>query len=393
MSTQAVAARSEQAVVTLKELVEKPVFANRIKEILKERSPQFVASLMQIWNSTPALKKCEPTTVLASAITAAALDLPIDKSLGFAHIVPYGTEAQFQMGYKGFIQLALRTSQYKKMNAACINEEAYKGRDEVGDPVIDWEKWDDTKPAVGYAFAWQTVTGFTKLIYWPKKKVEEHALRYSQAYKKGYQTPWKTDFDKMALKTVVKDGLSHWGIMSVELRRAMVADQGIQRDLEGNVEYPDNHPGMTASKPKFDTEVTTDAPRSDDDDGDLGPQTKPSEKTVEVEATVKETKPEPAKEPAKQPAKEPAKAPEKQVVQTELADPGAGSPQIVNDIKSELSKRNIEESKFCAWIAAKHHLSPADTFVELVEAAPSKTLRIWKQRNEAFEEYAKSVKS
>ena len=170
-------------------------------------------------------------------MTAAALDLPVNKNLGFAWIVPYGGRdgkvAQFQMGWKGFVQLALRTSLYQRMNAKPINAEAFGGYDDVGEPKIIWENIDETKEAIGYVFAWKLTNGFTKVCYWPKSKVEGHAKRYSKAYQKGYDSPWKTHFDEMALKTVVKNELSRWGILSIQLERALKSDQAtIKEDGE-----------------------------------------------------------------------------------------------------------------------------------------------------------------
>lgn len=246
---QAVATRPTQAVATtLKGLLESSAYQNRFKQILGERSAQFVASLIQVGSSTQ-LKKCDPHSVIAAAITAAALDLPIDKNLGFAHIVPYKEQAQFQMGYKGFVQLGLRTGQYRKMNAKAVNVEAFGGFDEVGDPVIKWSELDETKEAVGYVFAWQMVNGFTKAVYWPKKKVEAHAKRYSKAFASGYDTPWKSNFDAMALKTVIKDGLGHWGILSIEMRRALIEDQGVHKNVDADIEYPDNAPEVERKAP------------------------------------------------------------------------------------------------------------------------------------------------
>ena len=223
----------------LKELLEK--YRPAFERVLGQRAPQFASSIIQVVNSSRQLKQCTPPSVVAAAMTAAVLDLPLDKNLGFAHIVPYKDMATFQIGYKGLIQLALRSGQYKKMNAKAINADAFGGYDEVGDPVIHWDKLDETKPEVGYAFAWQLVGGFTKAIYWPKEKVLDHAKRFSQAYRADKKdSPWFTNFRQMGLKTVIKDGISHWGIMSVQLQKAIVEDQGAHRDVDSEIVYPDN---------------------------------------------------------------------------------------------------------------------------------------------------------
>lgn len=230
----------------VKALLTQDVMKKKFEEVLGERAPQFMASISNIGSQ---MKDVEPMSIIAASFIAATLDLPIDKNLGFAHIVPYNSDmgdgnkrkvAQFQMGYKGFIQLALRTGLYERMNAKEINAEAFGGYDEVGEPRILWEKIDPTKPVAGYAFAWKLTNGFTKVIYWTKEATISHAKKYSQAYKRGKKdSPWFTDPDAMGLKTVIKDGLSHWGILSIQMQRAIVHDQGTQQAIGGTVDYID----------------------------------------------------------------------------------------------------------------------------------------------------------
>src|SRR5256714_10942353 len=215
----------------IERLLDQTNYRRRFEEMLGARAPQYISSIITVYKGFS--QPVEPSSVIAAAAIAATLDLPIEKNLGFAHIVPYGNVAQFQMGYKGFIQLALRSGQYKSLNAQPINKEALKGYDEIGDPIIDWAKLDTTQEPIGYAFAWKLVSGFTKTIYWSKDKIRAHAERYSQAYrKKKTDSPWFTSFDQMSLKTVIKDGLNHWGILSVQLQKAMVFDQTTMKDLD-----------------------------------------------------------------------------------------------------------------------------------------------------------------
>lgn len=240
----------KQEAVTVRSLVAKPEYQNRFKELLGQKSQQFCTSLINVGNS---MQDVEPYSVIQSAMIAAALDLPIDKNLGFAWIVAYkkgGVKyAQFQMGYKGYIQLALRSNQYKHMNARAINDEAFTGFADVGEPIIDWSKVDEDKPVAGYVFSFQLLTGFSKVAYWPKRRVEAHASRYSQSYKGGFESPWKTHFDEMALKSVIKNELARWGILSIQMQEAIAKDQAVI-DVEGSVTYPDNEatPQFTAPK-------------------------------------------------------------------------------------------------------------------------------------------------
>lgn len=226
---------------TLKTLLRDPIWQKRFEEILGARSAQFVSSVLSVGGSLGA--DCEPTSIIASAMTAATLDLPVDKNLGFAWIVPYKKSgkkfAQFQMGYKGYVQLGLRTGQYERMNARVINAEAFQGWDEVGEPIIDWSQIDEAKPSVGYVFAFKLVNGFTKIAFWPRERVEAHAKNYSQSFKGGYESPWKSNFDAMALKTVVKNELAKWGILSIEMVNAIKHDQSTKQSLEDEPQYLD----------------------------------------------------------------------------------------------------------------------------------------------------------
>ena len=205
------------------------------------------------------LSKADPTSIYQSAAIAATLDLPINQSLGFAWIVPYGqkqkddkgnwvtkTVAQFQMGYKGFVQLAQRTGQYEKLNVIPVHHNQFKSFNSLYEELdCDFSIAGDGN-IVGYVAYMKTVTGFNKLVYWDKATVDAHAKRYSQAYRDDKNTPWKTDFDKMAMKTVLKDMLSHWGPMSIELRQAIDADQSVPG--EKGPQYPDNEPADDSPK-------------------------------------------------------------------------------------------------------------------------------------------------
>lgn len=250
---------------TVKSLLQQANYKGRFEEVLGRRAPQFMASISVASNSR-ALANAEPKSVIAAAFIAATLDLPIDKNLGFAHIVPYGGVAQFQMGYKGYIQLALRTGKYEAMNDFAVNKEAFVSFNPMtGDLKLDPEKLDEDSPnIVGYAFYFRLVGGFEKMTYWPKSKVESHAKRYSQAYRSGKQdSPWFTQFNAMALKTIISNTLRKYGILSVELQQALVNDQASRSDIDGEPVYLDGEEakpaeGVTVSAPKIG--ATTGAP-------------------------------------------------------------------------------------------------------------------------------------
>ena len=221
---------------------------NRIKEVLGARAPQFCSSIVSLVNASDALSEAEPNSVVAACMTAALLNLPINKDLGFAHIIPYAGVAQFQMGYKGFVQLAMRTGQYKHLNACPVHEGELISYDKLsGELVLDPEHEGDGK-VIGWAAYMELVNGFKHALYWSDEKVQKHAEKFSQAVKKKKaDSPWFTNRDVMCLKTVLKALLSKWGILSVELERALQEDQGVKRTIDGNTEFIDNTPTPIAT--------------------------------------------------------------------------------------------------------------------------------------------------
>ena len=211
-----------------------------IEGVLKERAGQFVTSLVSMANLTPGLRDCNPESLMYCGMKAASLNLPLDNNLGFAYAVPYGKEAQFQIGYRGFVQLGQRTGQYQSMNVINI----HKGELINWDPfteILELEINQDqvykaNLEVIGYAAVFTLTNGFKKVSYWPIARVEAHAKRFSKAYNNG---PWKTDFHAMARKTVLKEMLSKWGPLSTEMAEAVKFDQAVVKHDEGGNEYPE----------------------------------------------------------------------------------------------------------------------------------------------------------
>lgn len=211
----------------------------RIESMLDERASDFTTSLVTAVNNNQRLADCTPDSVLNAALTAAALRLPISSALGFAALVPYGSECQFQIQWKGLVQLALRSNQYKHISAT----EVYEGQLISNDPLIgivfDWsvKRQSNAQPA-GYAAYIELLNGFNKTAYMSYEEVKDHALKYSKAYQwdinpkntKGANSPWSTNFDAMAKKTVLKLLISGYGIISTDLEKALVSDQAVIRD-------------------------------------------------------------------------------------------------------------------------------------------------------------------
>jgi recombination protein RecT len=208
----------------------------KFEKLLGQKSAGFISSVLQTVNNNKLLASADPATILNAAATAASLDLPINQSLGRAWIVPFKGQAQFQIGYKGFVELAQRTGQYRSINAIEIYENQYKGFNALTEEIDADFSVEGKGAVVGYAAYFELLNGFKKTVFWSKDKVEQHAKRFSKSFGNG---PWKTDFDAMAKKTVLKHTLSNWGILSIEMQTAQLADQAVIPE-DGKYQYVDN---------------------------------------------------------------------------------------------------------------------------------------------------------
>lgn len=212
-----------------------------IKKTLGNKTPQFIASVASLVNSNEALAKTDKKSVLSACLIAATLDLPINQNLGFAYIIPYKNKAQFQMGYKGFIQLAQRSGRFQTINVSDVRAGEIKGRNRLtGDIIFEWiEKDRDKLPLEGFVAYIKLTNGFEKSLYMTIKELEKHGLRYSQMAKRGYGL-WRDDFEAMASKTVIKLLLSKYAPLTVEMQTAQLADQAVITD--DGYKYVDNQP-------------------------------------------------------------------------------------------------------------------------------------------------------
>lgn len=231
----------------IKTLFESPNVKQKLQELLNKNAATFTTSVLQIVNSNSMLRNAEPMSVFNAACMAATLNLALQNGLGFAYIVPYQnrkekkTEAQFQLGYKGLIQLAQRSGQFKRLVAVPVYEKQLLAEDPINGYEFDWKQKPakDEKPISYYAY-FKLINEFTAEIYMTTQEVHDHANRYSQTYRKGYGV-WHDNFEAMALKTVMKLLLSKQAPLSVEMQQAVLADQAVVKDVE-NAEfaYPDN---------------------------------------------------------------------------------------------------------------------------------------------------------
>lgn len=227
----AVAAKAPSA---LGVMISSPSVQERFNKMLGDKSAGFLSSLLSLVNNNDLLKKATPASVLAGAATAAALDLPINPSLGQAWLVPYGNQAQFQIGYKGVIALAQRTGQMKSI----VMTPVYEGE------IRDWNRFTETYTQgerlsdniVGYFARFELVNGFAKATYWTKQEVEAHAKKFNPMCKKAGKLVgvWASDTESMACKTVLMSIMKTYCPMSVEMQNAFTADGKVVQEVSND---------------------------------------------------------------------------------------------------------------------------------------------------------------
>ena len=232
---------------TLRELFNDPIIKTKVEQLIGKNSATFATSVMQIANSNALLRTADPTSIFNAACMAATLNLPLQNGLGFAYIVPFKNnkerkvEAQFQIGYKGFIQLAQRSGQFKRLVALPVYKNQLLKKDFINGFEFDWEQEPekDENP-IGYYAYFKLVNDFSAELYMSHDDIVKHAQRYSQTFKKGFGV-WHDNFEAMALKTVMKLLLSKQAPLSVEMQQAVLADQAVVKDVENQeFNYTDN---------------------------------------------------------------------------------------------------------------------------------------------------------
>lgn len=230
---------------SLSSILKTPAVKARFNDVLKDKAEGFVASVLAVVNNNALLAKATPLSVISAAMVAASLDLPITPGLGYAAIVPFKngkegrTDAQFQLMARGYVQLAMRSGQYKaiEVQPVCEGEirgfQKFTGRYDFGkrksDKVVGW---------MGY---FRLANGFEKFFYMPIEDIQQHAMRFSQTAKKGYGL-WVDNFDAMAAKTVLKLMLAKWGVLSVEMQKATTFDGSVGTDADGEPVFGEEQP-------------------------------------------------------------------------------------------------------------------------------------------------------
>lgn len=218
----------QQKNATLGELMHSPAVVGKLNEVWS--SPQmansFMSSVISVANGNPQLRKAEPMSIIGAAMVAATMQLQVIPTLGQCYIIPYGSKAQFQVGYLGLLQLCQRSGQFKKILAAPVHEGEYISGDEFDEDYVFDKKQRKSDKIVGYMAKFELLNGFTKVAYWDVDRVKAHATKFSQAYRSGCTSPWKSDFDAMAQKTVLKSILKY-APKSIEMQNAVTFDQAV----------------------------------------------------------------------------------------------------------------------------------------------------------------------
>ena len=224
----------------------------RINEVVGGKDGQrLITAIISATTANKSLQECSNQSILSAALVGESLKLSPSPQLGQYYMVPFKnnkhqiTEAQFQLGYKGYIQLALRSGQYKKLNVMAIKEGELVSfnplEEEIEVNLIQDEREREEAKTIGYYAMFEYLNGFKKAMYWSREKMERHALKYSKGYqaKKGY-TFWEKDFDGMAYKTMLRQLISKWGIMSIDMQTALDSDMAVIND-DGTKNYVENN--------------------------------------------------------------------------------------------------------------------------------------------------------
>lgn len=225
-----------------------------LNSVLAERKGEFINNLTAVVTNDKKLQACEPLTLMYAALKATALRLPLDPNLGQAYIVPFKNkklrkvEAQLQIGWKGFVQLGIRSGQFLKINVTDIRDGELKGYDLMtGEVNVQAVADRNSKPIIGYLAYFKLTNGFTKSLYMSAEEMEQHATRYSQSYNGDYKelSLWYTDKIAMAKKTVLKLLLKRFAPLSIDMEKAVQADQSVLRG-DDKLDYVDNSRGQLA---------------------------------------------------------------------------------------------------------------------------------------------------
>lgn len=243
----------------------------RINQVIGGKDGQrFISAVVSAVQTNPALQECTNQSILSAALLGESLKLSPSPQLGQYYMVPFndkerGKVTQFQLGYKGYIQLAIRSGQYKKLNVLAIKAGELVKFDPLNEEIevklIEDEEQREAAETIGYYAMFEYTNGFKKALYWSKNKMEAHALKYSQGYKNDKKkgtayTFWSKDFDGMAYKTMLRQLISKWGIMSIDMASAIDSDMAVINE-DGTKDYVDNDPDVIVMEQPSEPEQAT----------------------------------------------------------------------------------------------------------------------------------------
>ena len=223
--------------LTARQFFESDQIQLHMKKAIGEKSKTFTTTVLSIINSTGALQKCDPASIYQCALVSTTLDLPLNQNLGLAYIIPYGAKAQFQIGYKGFIQLAQRSGKFLSINSVKVF--ANDTDTDVRNRLTSFLPQKNNGELIGFCAFFKLLNGYEQILTMSIEDLQKHGKKYS----KSYNNLWTTDFESMARKTVLKLLLQRYAPMSIEMQTAELADQSFIKDAETmDVEYIDNTP-------------------------------------------------------------------------------------------------------------------------------------------------------
>jgi recombination protein RecT len=217
---------------TLQQLMNSGAVVKKMNDVLgsEKKASSFISSVISVSQNNKLLRNAEPMSILSSAMVAATLDLPVVPTLGMAYLVPYKGVCSFQIGYKGILELAMRSGEFRNIidevvyDGQLVKKNKFTGEYVFDEDSIKLDEKGQAKP-VGVMARFDLINGYSKTIYWSLEEIEAHAKRFSQAYRSGYDSPWKSDFWQMAKKTVLKSLLNKYAPKSVAMQTALKFDQ------------------------------------------------------------------------------------------------------------------------------------------------------------------------
>lgn len=232
--------KTDPSQLGLKALMNTPTMKQKFKDVLDNNANSFMANVMTLVSNDSYLATCEPMSIMSGALTAATLNLGLDKNLGYAYLVPFNSKnkntgkwekkAQFILGYKGYIQLAQRSGQYKALNVIEVHEGQLESWNPLTEEFVFNYEGKTSDEVVGYVGYFELLNGFRKTVYWTKQEIEAHRISNSKDKNKAKPSGvWASDYDAMARKTVLRNMLSKWGILSIDMQKATVSDETVQK--------------------------------------------------------------------------------------------------------------------------------------------------------------------